>query len=459
MILKSIEEMLKIMKEEGDHTLFVKESLRKIKEKNESLKAFLTVVDDPKIEEGPFKGIPIGVKDNITTAGMRTTCASKILENYIPPYDATVVKRLKESGFVIVGKTNMDEFAMGSSTERSAYFTTRNPIDPERVPGGSSGGSAAAVSADMVPVALGSDTGGSIRQPAAFCGIYGFKPSYGLVSRYGLVAFASSLDQIGPMAKNVRDIAIVMNVIHGKDEMDSTTVDVKMDFLRDIENGIEGMRFAVAKEVFEYEGLDEGVAKSFEEFVKLLEKLGGKVEKVSTPHLKYSVAVYYIIAPAEASSNLARYDGIRYGLRIERGGLKKTYMETRGVGFGEEVRRRIMLGTFTLSATYYEAYFDKAQKVRRKISQELYEILEEFDAVITPTSPVPAFKIGEIKDPLTYYLMDIFTIPANLAGLPAISIPFGESSGLPVGIQISGGRFKDPEVLRIARAVEKAVKG
>ncbi len=457
--MKSVEEMLEIMKDREDYTLFVEESLERIRKEDERIKAFITVVDEPELGEGPFKGVPIAVKDNIVTAGLRTTCASKILEDYVPPYDATVVERLKRAGFVIVGKTNMDEFAMGSSTERSAFFVTRNPLDPDRVAGGSSGGSAAAVASGMVPVALGSDTGGSIRQPAAFCGVYGFKPSYGLVSRYGLVAFASSLDQIGPIARSVRDIALVMNVIHGRDEKDSTTLDVKMDFLSGIEEGIEGMKFGVVKEAFEYEGLDEGVARSFEDFVKLLEKLGGVVEEVSTPHLKYSVAVYYIVAPAEASSNLARYDGVRYGLRIEREGLRGTYTATRGEGFGEEVRRRIMLGTFTLSATYYEAYFDRAQRVRRKISEELYEVLEEFDAILTPTSPTPAFKIGEIKDPLTYYLMDIYTIPANLAGLPAISVPFGESSGLPVGIQISGGRLQDPKVLRIARAVEKAVKG
>ncbi len=429
-----------------------------IKKKDKEIKAFITYIEEPEVNQGPLSGVPIAIKDNIVTKEIRTTCASKILENYIPPYDATVVKKLKEAGFSIIGKTNLDEFAMGSSTEKSAFFPTRNPHDLDRVPGGSSGGSAAAVAANMVPVALGSDTGGSIRQPAAFTGIFGFKPSYGLVSRYGLVAFASSLDQIGPLAKTVKDIATIMQVIHGKDKMDSTTLDVKMDFFKELEEGISGMKFAYPKEAFEHEGLHDDVAKSFEQFIKLLERLGANVEKVSLPHLKYSVAVYYIIAPSEVSSNLARFDGVRYGLREEGKNLKEMYMKTRNAGFGEEVKRRILLGTFTLSAAYYEAYFDKAQRVRRKISQEMYEVLKDRDAIIMPTAPTPAPKIGEIKDPLTYYLMDIFTIPANLAGLPAINIPFGKSGHLPLGMQVIGGRLKDPGVLRIARAIERVIK-
>ena len=449
----TIEEALKLSDERRKS--LIKESLDTIKKLDDKVKAFISLVENPSWETGKFWGIPIAIKDNILVFGTKTTCASKILGNYDSPYDATAVKKLKKAGFVIVGKTNLDEFAMGSSTERSAFFVTRNPWDLERVPGGSSGGSAAAVSAGMVIASLGSDTGGSIRQPAAFCGVVGFKPTYGLVSRYGLVAFASSLDQIGPITKTVRDAAIIMEIIYGKDPNDSTTVDRKMNFLEGIEDGIEGMKFAVPHEVYS-QGLDDGVAESFEEFIKLLEKLGASVERVSMPHLKYSVATYYIIAPAEASSNLARYDGVKYGLRIEKEGLKETYMRTRNEGFGEEVRRRIMLGTFTLSAAYYEAYFDKAQRVRKKISDEMNEILENFDAILTPTSPVPAYKIGEIKDPLTYYLMDIFTIPANLGGFPALSIPFGFSKGLPVGIQIMGKRFDDSKVLRIGRTVEKS---
>ena len=449
----TIEEALKLSDERRKS--LIKESLDTIKKLDDKVKAFISLVENPSWETGKFWGIPIAIKDNILVFGTKTTCASKILGNYDSPYDATAVKKLKKAGFAIVGKTNLDEFAMGSSTERSAFFVTRNPWDLERVPGGSSGGSAAAVSAGMVIASLGSDTGGSIRQPAAFCGVVGFKPTYGLVSRYGLVAFASSLDQIGPITKTVRDAAIIMEIIYGKDPNDSTTVDRKMNFLEGIENGIEGMKFAVPHEVYS-QGLDDGVAESFEEFIKLLEKLGASVERVSMPHLKYSVATYYIIAPAEASSNLARYDGVKYGLRIEKEGLKETYMRTRNEGFGEEVRRRIMLGTFTLSAAYYEAYFDKAQRVRKKISDEMNEILENFDAILTPTSPVPAYKIGEIKDPLTYYLMDIFTIPANLGGFPALSIPFGFSKGLPVGIQIMGKRFDDSKVLRVGRAVEKS---
>ena len=449
----TIEEALKLSDERRKS--LIKESLDTIKKLDDKVKAFISLVENPSWETGKFWGIPIAIKDNILVFGTKTTCASKILRNYDSPYDATAVKKLKKAGFAIVGKTNLDEFAMGSSTERSAFFVTRNPWDLERVPGGSSGGSAAAVSAGMVIASLGSDTGGSIRQPAAFCGVVGFKPTYGLVSRYGLVAFASSLDQIGPITKTVRDAAIIMEIIYGKDPNDSTTVDRKMNFLEGIEDGIEGMKFAVPHEVYS-QGLDDGVAESFEEFIKLLEKLGASVEKVNMPHLKYSVATYYIIAPAEASSNLARYDGVKYGLRIEKEGLKETYMRTRNEGFGEEVRRRIMLGTFTLSAAYYEAYFDKAQRVRKKISDEMNEILENFDAILTPTSPVPAYKIGEIKDPLTYYLMDIFTIPANLGGFPALSIPFGFSKGLPVGIQIMGKRFDDSKVLRVGRAVEKS---
>ena len=436
----------------------IDEILRNIRKLDEKVNAFLTIVNNPEIPSGPYSGVPIAVKDNITTEGIRTTCGSKILENFVPPYDATVVKKLKKAGFVIVGKTNMDEFAMGSTTENSAFFPTKNPRDLERVPGGSSGGSAAAVASGMVPVALGSDTGGSIRQPASLTGVFGFKPTYGLVSRYGLVAYASSLDQIGPLATSTEDIATVMDIISGKDEMDSTTADVKLDFKRFKEIDLSEKSVAIVKEMMEYEGLDEDVAKKFDEFVKILEKIGLKVREISLPSIKYSVATYYIIAPAEVSSNLARFDGIRYGLRITGENLKELYLKTRNTGFGEEVKRRILLGTFTLSAAYYDAYFDKAQRVRRKISEEIYDALSENEFIISPTSPIVAPKIGEKTDPLSLYLMDFYTIPANLAGIPAISVPFGESNDLPVGMQIMGGRFKDVEVLSLSWRVEEAVK-
>ncbi len=435
----------------------IKGLLKDIKKRDKDINAFLTLLENPEIPEGPYSGVPIAIKDNITTEGIRTTCGSKILENFIPPYNATVIEKLRKAGFVVIGKTNMDEFAMGSTTENSAFFPTKNPRDTERVPGGSSGGSAAAVAAGMVPVALGSDTGGSIRQPAALTGVFGFKPTYGVVSRYGLVAYASSLDQIGPLATTVEDIATVMDVISGKDEKDSTTSDVKLNFrgFKDIE--ISGRNAVIVKEMMEYEGLDSEVAKSFEEFVKTLEKMGVSVRRVSLPTIKYSIATYYIVAPAEVSSNLARFDGIRYGLRVSGENLKELYLKTRNAGFGEEVKRRILLGTFTLSAAYYDAYFEKAQKVRRKISEEMYEVLEDNDYMISPTSPIVAPKIGEKTDPLSLYLMDFYTIPANLAGIPAINIPFGEVRGLPVGMQIMGGRFSDASVLALAWKVEKAM--
>ena len=343
---------------------------------------------------------------------------------------------------------------MGSSTENSAFFTTRNPWDLSRMPGGSSGGSAAAVACREVPFALGSDTGGSVRLPAAFCGVIGFKPSYGLVSRYGLVAFGSSLDQIGPITHSVRDAALITQVIYGKDPKDSTTVDKKIDFLSEIEEDINGMKFALPKQFVEND-LEPPISNALEKLVKLLEKNGGVVEEVNVPSLKYVVAVYYIIAPAEASSNLARYDGIRYGTRKEANDLITMYTHTRGEGFGEEVIRRIILGTFTLSAAYYDAYFDKAQRVRTIIRTELDKLFEKYDAIISPTSPVVAPKIGEIKDPLTYYLMDLYTIPANLAGIPAINIPIDFHGNLPIGVQIMGRRFGDPEILKVARTVEK----
>ncbi|MDK2886316.1 MAG: aspartyl-tRNA(Asn)/glutamyl-tRNA(Gln) amidotransferase subunit [Thermosipho sp. (in: thermotogales)] len=442
-----------ILKEKGS---YIKESLETIKKIDKDIKAFITINENADILPGKFSGVPIAVKDNIVTKGLRTTCASKILENYIPPYDATVVKKIKDAGFTIMGKTNLDEFAMGTGTEYSSFFVTRNPWDLTRVAGGSSGGSAAAVASGQVVAALGSDTGGSIRQPAAFCGVVGFKPTYGLVSRYGLVAFASSLDQIGPITKNVEDAAILMNVISGYDPNDSTTVEKNIDFTKFLDKDFSNVKIAFPKEVFG-EGIDEGVAQKFQEFISFLEKKGAKVQNIDFPELKYAVATYYIIAPAEVSSNLSRFDGIRYGKRSEKDGLLETYLNTRSENLGPEVIRRIMIGTFTLSAAYYDAYFEKAQKVRRLITKKIEEFFDDFDFIVTPTSPITAFKIGEIKDPLIYYLMDIFTIPANLSGIPAISLPFGFSEGLPVGMQIMGKRFDDAKVLGFARFIEKDI--
>ncbi len=402
--------------------------------------------------DGILKGIPFMVKDNMEVIGTKTTCASKILENYVSPYTATAVQKLLDAGGIVIAKTNMDEFAMGASTEYSYFFTTKNPWDLQRVPGGSSGGSASAVASGMVPFALGSDTGGSIRQPASFCGIVGYKPTYGLVSRYGLVAFASSLDQIGPLTKNVRDAGLIGNILIGKDPKDSTTVEKKMDLLKKIEDSIEGFKLAIPKEFVE--GLSENVKNLLNDAIDSFKKMGVKVDEVSLPSLKYAVAVYYIIAPAEASSNLSRYDGIRYGLSFDGDSIDDIYTKTKDEGFGREVKRRIMLGTFTLSATYYDAYFDKAQRVRSKIVSEMKQILSSHDAIIGPTTPGVAFKIGQLSSPLEYYLQDIYTIPANLAGLPAISLPMGKINGLPIGLQIMSNRFEDEKLLRIARNYE-----
>ncbi len=422
-----------------------------------------TALIDPKIKacistsfvkggDGILKGIPFMVKDNMEVIGTKTTCASKILENYVSPYTATAVQKLLDAGGIVIAKTNMDEFAMGASTEYSYFFTTKNPWDLQRVPGGSSGGSASAVASGMVPFALGSDTGGSIRQPASFCGIVGYKPTYGLVSRYGLVAFASSLDQIGPLTKNVRDAGLIGNILIGKDPKDSTTVEKKMDLLKKIEDSIEGFKLAIPKEFVE--GLSANVKNLLNDAIDSFKKMGVKVDEVSLPSLKYAVAVYYIIAPAEASSNLSRYDGIRYGLSFDGDSIDDIYTKTKDEGFGREVKRRIMLGTFTLSATYYDAYFDKAQRVRSKIVSEMKEILSSHDAIIGPTTPGVAFKIGQLSSPLEYYLQDIYTIPANLAGLPAISLPMGKINGLPIGLQIMSNRFEDEKLLRIARNYE-----
>jgi aspartyl-tRNA(Asn)/glutamyl-tRNA(Gln) amidotransferase subunit A len=404
-------------------------------------------------------GIPLAVKDNMCTEGIRTTCASKILANFIPPYDATVVGKLKLAGSVICGKPNMDEFAMGSSTENSGYFITRNPWDLERIPGGSSGGSAAAVAAGECIAALGSDTGGSIRQPAACCGVVGLKPTYGRVSRYGLVAFASSLDQIGPITKDVTDAAILMNVIAGHDPRDSTSANIAVpDFSAALKKDVKGMKIGIPREYF-IEGMDPDVDKAVRDAVKTLEGLGAAIKEVTLPHTAYAVATYYILATSEASSNLARYDGVKYGVRAEGAkDLLDMYLKSRSQGFGPEVKRRIMLGTYALSAGYYDAYYKKGQQVRTLIKRDFDEAFKSVDVIATPTAPTAAFKIGEkSSDPLQMYLSDIFTISVNLAGIPGISIPCGfTKNNLPIGLQLLGRHFDEESVLHASFAYEQA---
>ena len=412
---------------------------------------------DKKVKNGeklpPLAGVAIAIKDIIVTRGTETTCGSKILKGFIPPYNATVIDRLKEAGAILIGKTNMDEFAMGSSTENSAFGPTRNPWDLERVPGGSSGGSAAAVAADEALVALGTDTGGSIRQPASFCGMVGLKPTYGRVSRYGLIAYASSLDQIGPITKDVTDCALIMKVISGHDNLDSTSLNLEVpDYLKSCQTGIKDLKIGVPKEYF-IKGIDAEVKNALDRALKIFEKLGAKIEEVSLPHTEYSLPTYYLIATAEASSNLARYDGIQYGYRAEDyKDLSSMYQKTRSEGFGSEVKRRIMLGTYALSSGYYDAYYLKAQKVRTLIKEDFKKAFNKYDILITPTSPTPAFKLNEkVADPLTMYLSDIYNIPINLAGIPAISINCGYTkSNLPIGLQIIGNYFSEETILRTA---------
>ncbi|GBE36890.1 glutamyl-tRNA(Gln) amidotransferase subunit A [bacterium BMS3Bbin07] len=409
-------------------------------------------------KRGLLSGIPLAIKDNLCIKGIETTCASKILKGFIPPYESSVTERLLQNGYILLGKTNLDEFAMGSSTENSGYFVTHNPWDLDRVPGGSSGGSAAAVAADECLGALGSDTGGSIRQPAAFCGVVGFKPTYGRVSRYGLVAFASSLDQIGPITKNVKDSALLLNVISGHDPRDSTSVPVEVpDFTAGLGREIRGLKVGVPKEYF-IEGLDPEVEQGIKTAIGVLERLGAEIVEVSLPHTGYAVAAYYILATSEASSNLARFDGVKYGFRADGKDLIDMYMETRAQGFGPEVKRRIMLGTYALSAGYYDAYYKKAQQVRTLIKTDFEEAFKEVDVIVTPTSPTAAFKIGDkVSDPLQMYLSDIFTISVNLAGVPALSSPCGYTSeGLPVGLQVIGKHFDEETVLRVSYAYEQS---
>ncbi|WP_404365034.1 Asp-tRNA(Asn)/Glu-tRNA(Gln) amidotransferase subunit GatA [Corallococcus coralloides] len=403
-------------------------------------------------------GVPVGLKDIFLTQGVETTCASRVLEGFVPPYDATVVRLLKEAGLPLLGKLNMDEFAMGSSNESSAYFPTHNPWDLTRTPGGSSGGSAAAVAAREVFGALGTDTGGSIRQPAALTNTVGLKPTYGRVSRYGVIAFASSLDQPGPMARTVGDTAALLQLIARHDPLDSTSADVETpDCLTGLEDGVRGLKLGVPREYFA-EGMDPEVAGTLRASLEELEKLGATLVDVSLPHTKYALATYYLLASSEASSNLARYDGIRYGQRAKDArGLKELYTRTRGEGFGAEVKRRIMLGTYALSAGYYDAYYLRAQKVRTLIREDFTKAFQQVDAIVSPTSPVPAFKLGaKVDDPLSMYLMDVYTLPCNLAGLPGLSVPCGfTQGGLPIGMQLLGRPFDEARLLRIARAFER----
>jgi len=448
------------------------EHYKRIGEKNREVNAFLTLCEerayaqaekiDAAVANGEklpeLAGVPIAVKDTISTKGVRTTCSSKILEHFVPPYDATAVSRLEAAGAVILGKTNCDEFAMGSSTENSAYGVTQNPAAPGCVPGGSSGGSAAAVAAEMAVASLGTDTGGSIRQPGAFCGIPAMMGSYGRVSRYGLIAFASSLDRIGPFAHKVEDVAAVLKVMAGRDPNDSTSTTAPVeDYAAELKKSVKGMKIGVPREYFG-EGMDAGVRAKIEAGIELLKKLGCETREIHMPHTDYAIATYYIIATAEASSNLARYDGVRYGLREEADTLVSTYRKTRGAGFGAEVKRRIVLGTYVLSAGYYDAYYLKGQKVRALIAQDFREAFQKVDAIVTPTSPVPPFKLGErTNDPLQMYLADIYTVTGSLAGLPGISVPCGKIGGkLPVGLQIFGPAFGEAQVLRLAHAFEQA---
>ncbi len=410
-------------------------------------------------EIGPLAGIPVGIKDSICTQGIPTTCASRILENFIPPYDSTVTQKLAEAGAVMVGKTNLDEFSMGSSTETSAYQITANPWDLSRIPGGSSGGSAAAVASGECPIALGGDTGGSIRLPAAFCGVVGLKPTYGLVSRYGLVAFASSLDQIGPFGKTVEDAAVLLGVLAGHDPKDSTSLKVEIpDYTQFLTPDLKGKKLGVIRETFG-EGLDSAVEQTVRQAIQQLQDLGAEVQEISCPRFRYGLPAYYIIAPSEASANLARYDGVKYGLRAtEAENLLDMYTRTRTCGFGAEVKRRIMIGTYTLSAGYYDAYYLKAQKVRTLIKQDFERAFEQVDVLVCPTAPTTAFKAGErTADPLSMYLTDLMTIPVNLAGLPGMSLPCGfDHLGLPIGLQLIGKALREDQLIQVAYAYEQA---
>ena len=443
----------------------------RINEKEKDVEAFVTICEKEAQKEakkadeegynGDFKGIPIGIKDNLNTIGIKTTCSSKMLENYVSPYDATVVEKVKKEGMPILGKLNMDEFAMGSSTENSSIKITHNPWNLNKVPGGSSGGSAAAVAANLVPWALGSDTGGSIRQPSSLCGVVGLKPTYGLVSRYGLVAFASSLDQVGPITKDVKDSAMLLNVIAGHDEKDTTSCDMeKIDYTKALKNDVKGLKIGVPIEFFG-EGINKEVKEKLRQAIETYKDLGATVEECSLDVAEYALATYYIIACAEASSNLGRFDGIRYGYRTKNfDNLKDLFINSRTEGFGDEVKRRIILGTYVLSSGYYDAYYKKAQKVRTYVKKKFDEQFKKYDVLLTPVSPTTAFNIGEKKEnPLEMYLADICTVSINVAGVPAISVPCGvDKEGLPIGMQLIGDRFKEETILNAAYTFEQKIK-
>ena len=467
--------MDKLNKKEITSEDITKSYVSRINEKEDNIEAFVTVLSeeaenkakeiDQKIEKGEITnklaGIPIGIKDNICTKGIKTTCSSKMLEDFVSPYDATVMDKINAENLITIGKLNMDEFAMGGSTENSYFKKTKNPWNLNKVPGGSSGGSAAAVASQMIPWALGSDTGGSIRQPASFCGVVGLKPTYGLVSRYGLVAFASSLDQIGPITKDVRDSAILLNIIAGHDEKDSTSVDMpKKDYEKALTGNIKGLKIGVPKEFFG-EGINEEVKKSLKQAIETYKELGAEVEEFSLDIAKYALATYYIIACAEASSNLGRFDGIRYTYRAKDfKDLKDLYKKTRSEGFGAEVKRRIILGTYVLSSGYYDAYYKKAQQVRTLVMNEFNKGFEKYDVILTPTAPTVAFGIGEkSNNPLEMYLADICTVSINIAGLPGISVPCGiDSEGMPIGMQLIGNKFQEETILNAAYSFEQEYK-
>ena len=467
-----------LIRKERSSLEITQEALDRIQALEPKVHSFLSVTSEQALEQarqvdakiaageeiGLLAGIPIGIKDNMCTKGIRTTCASRILENFVPPYESTVTQKLKDAGAVMVGKTNLDEFAMGSSTENSAYQLTANPWDLERVPGGSSGGSAAAVASGECVVALGSDTGGSIRQPASFCGVVGMKPTYGLVSRYGLVAFASSLDQIGPFGQTVEDAAILLNAIAGYDPNDATSLKVEIpDYVKSLKPDLQPrgrLRIGIIKETFG-EGLDPIVEEVVTKAIAQLQSLGAEIHVVSCPRFRYGLPTYYIIAPSEASANLARYDGVKYGLRTpDADNLLSMYTKTRAAGFGKEVKRRIMLGTYTLSAGYYDAYYLKAQKVRTLIKQDFEAAFEKVDVLVCPTAPTTAFKAGEkTEDPLSMYLGDLMTIPVNLAGLPGMSVPCGfDEKGLPIGLQLIGKVLREDQLFQVAYAYEQSTE-
>ena len=465
----------KLKNKELTSTEITQSYVGRIKEKEPEVQAFVTTLEDEALKQakeidekrasGEIKndlaGIPIGIKDNMCTKGIKTTCSSHMLEKFVSPYDATVVEKLKSENLIDLGKLNMDEFAMGGSTEYSYFHKTYNPWNLNKVPGGSSGGSAAAVAANMVPWALGSDTGGSIRQPSSFCGVVGLKPTYGLISRYGLVAFASSLDQIGPITKDVEDSAILLNLIAGHDEKDTTSADIaKKDYTKNLKNDIKGKKIGVPKEFFG-EGINTEVKEKLQEAMETYKELGAEVEEFSLDIAKYSLATYYIIACAEASSNLGRFDGIRYGYRTpEFSNLKELYKKSRSEGFGPEVKRRIILGTYVLSSGYYDAYYKKAQQVRTLVMKEFQKAFEKYDVILTPTSPTVAFDIGsKSNNPLEMYLADICTVSVNIAGLPGISIPCGvDKEGMPVGMQLIGNKFEEEKLLNIAYVFEQKTK-